>query len=184
MCRNHIRLFFLTWSKSTAGVRFCPDRNRTQAIWVCVNPVSDTRWRFIWKAFSPDYDFLCQALQGWPQSVNALKCLVCLELIVSCVCSGFLWWWRCGTESPALQMFCWVLSVFICLVSSAPREHASSIRPASSAGDRAAPRTPIIKADGSCRLTRLKRYRTVVSCWIMFCSILAGHCTCSHRTRL
>ncbi len=54
MCRIHISLFFLNWSKCTAGhansVRFWPDRICTQAIWVSVNLFTDTRWRFIWRS--------------------------------------------------------------------------------------------------------------------------------------
>ncbi len=55
MCRIHISLFFLNGSKCTAGhansVCFWPDRNCTQAIWVSVNLLSDTRCRFIWKSW-------------------------------------------------------------------------------------------------------------------------------------
>ncbi len=55
MCRIHISLFFINRSKSTAGhsnsIRFWPDRNHSQAIWVSVNPLSDSRWRFIWKSW-------------------------------------------------------------------------------------------------------------------------------------
>ncbi len=55
MCRIHICLFLLNWSKCTAGhansVRFRPDRNRTQAIWVSVNLLTDTRGCFIWRSW-------------------------------------------------------------------------------------------------------------------------------------
>lgn len=84
----------------------------------------------------------CDMIQDVILYINEFGAVCCKggvsQLLMVCLCSsGFLFWWRCGTETQVLQMFCWVLSVFNCLISSAPRRVDSSTRRAGSTGDRA-----------------------------------------------